>query len=158
MPEQSLVMVPLSEAQLAILAAGEALSAALLGIAANRALAATFGVEDSEQAETAALQLADVAGLTGFEAAIRIVVVASVAAHLVPDEADNGLVIVDGLNPTQVQAFFTGACDDAVARQAQGLSLDEAWALPAVQDLLGRHPLAWHDATELSGSAEFLQP
>jgi len=156
MPEQSLVMVPLSEAQLAVLAGGGVLGGALLGIAANSALAATFGVEPGEQTETAALQLADVAGLTGFEDGVRIVVVAMVAAQLVPDEADNGLVIVDGLNSAQVQAFFTGPREEAAARQAQGLSLDEAWALTAVQDLLGRHPLAWHDATEL-GSAELLQ-
>jgi len=150
-------MIPLSEAQLAVLAGGGALGAALLGIAANSALAQTFGVEEGEQTEMAALQLADVAGLTGFEAGTRIVVVAAAMTQLVPDEADNGLVIVDGLSPAQVQAFFTGHRDEAVSRQAQGLSLDEAWALPAVQELLGRHPLAWHDSTELSGSAELLQ-
>jgi len=157
MAETSLVMVPLSEAQMAVLAGGGALGTALLGIAANSALAATFGVEDGEQTEIAALQLADVAGLTGLETGTRIVVVAAVAARLVPDEADNGLVIVDGLKPAQVQAFFTGPRDESVAQQAQGLSLDEAWSLPAVQELLGRHPLAWHDSTELTGSAELLQ-
>jgi len=95
--------------------------------AADEDMAEMFGVELGEDAETAAVQMADVRGLTlGHEE--RLVVVRA-----------GGTVL----------AFFTGPSDAAVVEAARGLSVDDAWELPAVQKLLADHPLEWHDISEL---------
>jgi len=145
-----IVMVPVSAEQLSRLAAGETLPGAVLGIAPTAELAATFGVLPGEQAEAAALQLADVGGLTGaYLKGSRQVVVASLVGRPVASEVANGLVVLDCLPAGDVTAFFTGPGDATVAEQANGLSLDDAWELPGVQNLLAAEPLSWHDLSEL---------
>ena len=97
------------------------------GYAADGDLAEMFGVELGEDAETAAVQMADVHGLT-LGHAERLVTVRA-----------GGTVL----------AFFTGPSDAAVVEAAQGMDVDDAWDLPAVQKLLADHPLEWHDISEL---------
>ena len=148
--QQPIVMVPVSAEQLARLAAGEILSGPLMGIAPTGELASTFGVEPGEQAEAAALQLADVLGLTGpYLGGTRRVVVAQLVGRPNPDDAANGLVVIDGLASGDVTAFFTGPGDPAAAGQAGGLNIDDAWEQPGVQNLLATEPLGWHDLSEL---------
>ena len=150
-------MVPLDPRQMLAIAGGADLDGPLLGIAANDALAQTFGVEPGEQAEAAALQMADVAGMTGlYDGDTRQVVVIFVPTTdvtVVPEEAGNGAVSVDHLNRSTIQSFFTGPGDAGVAKQARGVSLDDAWALPAMQRLIFEQPLGWHDQAELTGIA-----
>jgi len=141
-----LVMVPVSADQLAQLAAGQTLDGPLPGIAATDELAATFGVEPGEAAEAAALQLAEVLGLTSVFTDTRQVVVAQLAGRPVAGESANGQVVLDRLAKTDILAFFTGPGDAGVAK---GLSLDDAWDLPGVQNLLAAEPLGWHDLSEL---------
>lgn len=143
-----LVMVPLDDQQRRLIADAQPIPGPLFAIAADDALAETFGVEPGEEAEAAALQMADVAGLAGaYGAGDRLViVVAEATATVAPDEADNGGVYIDGLTAADVAAFFTG---QGAVPEARGLSLDAAWDLPGVQELLGSQPLSWHDRTEL---------
>jgi len=97
------------------------------GYAADEDIAEMFGVELGEDAETAAVQMADVHGLTLGHAERLVMVWAGDA----------------------VLAFFTGPSDAAVIEAAKGLSVDDAWDLPVVQKLLADHPLEWHDISEL---------
>jgi len=143
-------MVPVEASQLAALAAGDSLDGPLRGIAAGDDLAETFGVEPGEAAEAAALQLADVLGVTQvFGSGDRQVVVTQVAYEPVADEEGNGLVTVRNLRRSQVLAFFTGPADAEASRQGSGLGLDDAWASPAMQHMLANKSLGWHDLSEL---------
>jgi len=121
------------------------------GYAPTAALAETFGVEPGEDAEMAALQMADVAGLTAGNPE-RLVVVAEVPAArvvAVDDDGADGAVMASNLSGEECRAFFTGDCDAATAQAAAGLEIDDAWELPAVQKLLADYPLEWHDISEL---------
>jgi len=150
MSEKPLVMVPLDAGQLAAIAAGGALDGPLRGIAADQTIADTFGVELGEPAEAAALQMADVLGVaTVFGRGGRQVVVTEASYQPAPAADENGLVTVPSLNRAQVLAFFTGPADPEATRQASGLSLDDAWASPAIQHMLATQSLGWHDLTEL---------
>ena len=155
MTEQSrvLVAVPVTHDNLwALEWDGRMPHAQVLGFAPNAELTATFGVEPGEEAEAAALQMADVAGLTAGRVE-RLVVVAEVPASRLsasPGEAANGAVVVDHLVKGDCQAFFTGDCDAQTAQAARGLSLDDAWELPGIQKMLASQPLAWHDVSELA--------
>jgi len=114
-------------------------------------LADTFGVEPGEEAELAALQMADVAGLMAGNLE-RLVVVAEVPSSrvvILQEDAANGAVLVSYLLMDECRAFFTGEFDAATAQAAAGLEIDDAWELPAVQKLLADHPLDWHDISEL---------
>ncbi|MCL2782791.1 MAG: hypothetical protein FWD80_02290 [Propionibacteriaceae bacterium] len=122
------------------------------GFAPTDGLAQAFGVELGEEAELAALQMADVAGLAAGNIE-RLVIVAEVPSSRVvadsQDEAADGAVLVSRLMRDECRAFFTGECDAAVAQAAEGLGIDAAWELPAVQKLLSDQPLGWHDISEL---------
>lgn len=157
-----LVMIPVTASQLVALGRGVPLSGPLPAVAANAEVAETFGVEPGEDTEAAALQLADVCGLTGAygtpdehsPVATRQVVVANLAesqAVPVPSETANGVVALAGLGRDEVTAVFTGSCDVSVLVAAAGLDLDAAWQLPSVQAMLAQRPLSWHDRSELSG-------
>ena len=120
---------------------------------ANRALFDALGYSEDmdEEADHAALVLASVWGLIQFGE--RFVLTAEVGPdQLAPGaEAANGGVAVTGLRPGQVVAFFTDPDEDAAAaaRAAGGLSIDEAWELPEIEELLVRD-LQWHDIDEWS--------
>lgn len=118
---------------------------------ANDALYATldYTPDMDEEAERGALMLASVWGLARFGE--RFVVTAEVGQAQVTagEEAHNGGVQVTGLRRDQLVAFFTDPDEDpkVAAAVAHGLTLDEAWELPQVQDLLG-NDLQWHDLGE----------
>ena len=151
----TLVLVPVDAAMAGELAAGRSLPGPLAGFMANAALAQTFGLAEpgDDQAEYAALQVAQVAGLARY--GCRLVLTAQVdeAAVLGPDEAEahNGGVLLPGLAPRAVEAFFAPDAPDAsqLAAGVAGLEVDDAWASPGVTGLLADAPLAWHDVTEL---------
>jgi len=130
---------------------GRAPHDATRGFAPTAELAETFGVELGEEAELAALQMADVAGLVAGNTE-RLLLVAEVPASRVivaEEDAANGAVLASYLLKDECRAFFTGECDAATAQAAGGLTIDDAWELPAVQKLLADHPLDWHDISEL---------
>jgi len=146
-----LVAVPVSRDDLSALVYDARLRHAVPGFAANADLAATFGVEPGEEAEMAALQMADVAGLVAGRAE-RLVVVADIPESRLlvsPDDAANGAVVVSNAAAGDCRAFFTGECDDETLRAAKDLDIDDAWDLLSVQKLLADQPLEWHDISEL---------
>lgn len=165
MPDQLgvLVMVPLRQAQLAQLSQQLVLDGPWLAISPTATLAGTFGLDDGEDVEAAALQLADVAGLanqpgilgpTGSEPVFvrRLVVVASVPPDdvtSVADQAANGVVRLAKLATADIISIFTGECDQVVAKAAAEQDLDQAWELPEIQAMLANAPLSWHDRSEL---------
>ena len=120
--------------------------------AATEHLYQTFDLAPSqdEDAEFATALIASIAALTRFGE--RLVLVADVDAYE-PDPATehDGGVIISRLEPQQISAWFVDA-SPAVAEQAsrvaEGLSVDEAWELPDVVDLLANHDLCWHDSSE----------
>ena len=154
MAGKTTVMVPVTTDQLRAVACNARLGGTLVGVAADEALAAEFGVEAGEEAEAAALQLADVLGLaagrysaTG-EVVRRQVLVAEVAASQLVAAGETATVMPP-LALADVLSFFTGECDAALAAAVRKLPLDQAWPHPGVQDLLATAPLAWHDVAEL---------
>ena len=155
MTGKTTVMVPVTTDELRGLAFDGRLGGTLVGIAADEALAAEFGVAPGEEAEAAALQLADVLGLaagrysvTG-EVVRRQVVVAEVApGRLV--SAGEAVTVTPPVPVADVLSFFTGECNAALAAAVRKLPLDQTWPHPRVQHLLATAPLAWHDVTELA--------
>jgi len=151
-----MVMVPVTVDELGALARDGRLGATLAGVAADDAVANEFGVEPGEEAEAAALQLADVLGLTLGKAVPvsgvvrrQMLVVDVPVARLMSGQG----MTVDVQAPVQaadVVSFFSGECDIVIADAARGLAVDEAWELPGVQAMLARQPLAWHDVSELA--------
>lgn len=151
------VLVPVDEDQVRRLGEHhQPLPGPLTVVVANRALCRTFEVDPgSEEAELAALQVASVMALA--RTGRRFVLSARLPAAMISEptggaDAANGAALIDRLEPTRVEAFFTD--DDrveaaAAARAAAGLGIDEAWELAAVQELLGE-PLLWHDVSELA--------
>ena len=142
------VLVPLSRADWADLAAGHTL-ATHEAYAPTAALAETFDLTDLEEVERAALLVASLAALlrTGER------LVASVeAAFDVDQDSHLGLAHIAGLTMGDVSAYFidgpdAGSAIAAAVAASAGLDLDTAWELPEVQALL-EHDLWWHGATE----------
>lgn len=106
---------------------------------------------DSEDAEYAALVLASVAALTRYGQ--RWVIVAEVDPGLVQpgDDPANGEVLLSQCPRAAMTAWF---CEEPgvdvadAAAIAQGLSIDQAWEQPQVQELLSSHDLLWNDVVE----------
>jgi hypothetical protein len=106
---------------------------------------------DSEDAEYAALVLASVAGLAAH--GVRLVVVAEVDPALISASVDpaNGGVILRSCPTGAMTAWFAdepGVDVADAAAIARGLSIDLAWDLPQVQELLQEHELLWNDVVE----------
>lgn len=131
----------------------------LFGFAADEALAELFDVELGEDAETAAVQMADVSGLTFGYAERRVLVAQAPKLAYCPAATGNspGAVRVSPLLIENCLAFFTGPSDAAAIEAAKGLYTDEAWELPVVQKLLAEQPLEWHDISELDAWLEASQ-
>lgn len=106
---------------------------------------------EAEDAEYAALVLASIAGLS--EYGTRLVVVAEVDPALIAasDDPANGRVTLTGCPPSAMTAWF---CEEPgvdvadAAAIARGLTIDQAWDLPQVQQLLQEHELLWNDVVE----------
>lgn len=106
---------------------------------------------DSEDAEYAALVLASVAGLA--EHGERVVVVAEVDEALVQpaDDAANGQITLTHCPPSAMTAWFAdepGTEISDAAAATKGLTIDDVWDLPQVQELLNNHDLLWNDVVE----------
>jgi hypothetical protein len=123
------------------------------GFAATRELRATFDLGDDadEEAEHAALLVASVAALSQFGAR-RVLMVEVDPTQIAPgDDLANGEVTISRLGDEQIGAWFAEAPEvdsSAAAQAAAGLSVDQAWDLPEVVDLLASHDMLWHDVTE----------
>ena len=159
-----MLMVPVTVDELARLASDGRLDGQLCGVAADDALADEFGVEPGEEAEAAALQLADVLGLTMGKALAdsgvahrRVLVVDVPADHLTTGEG-SVVGIQTPIQAADAVSFFVGQCDATTAEAARGLDVDEAWELPAVRAMLAEQPLQWHDVSELALLDELVQP
>lgn len=113
-----------------------------------------YGQDDLEDAEHAAMVLASVAGLSAHGE--RVVVVAEVEPdRVLPGiDPDNGQVILTQCPPSAMIAWFTeepGVDTADAAAAAKGLTIDQAWAQPQVQQLLEHHDLLWNDKVEYQG-------
>lgn len=110
-----------------------------------------YGPSDAEDAEYAALVLASVAALSRYGE--RLVLVAEVDQGVIRAGADaiNGEIILSEVPALALTAWF---CDEPgtlvtpAAAAAQGLSIDDAWQLPEVQELLTNYDLLWNDRVE----------
>lgn len=110
-----------------------------------------YGEDQIEDAEHAAMVLASVAGLSAHGE--RVVVVAEVDGTQVRPGVDaaNGQVVLAQCPPSAMIAWFAeepGVDTSDAAAAARGLSIDDAWAQPAVQELLENHDLLWNDKVE----------
>lgn len=151
--ELVLVFVPTSREELVELSAGKPLTCPRSGYCATAELKDTFGLDDEEEAEFAALQVASVACLT--RQGERVVVTAKLPKSEVRPGADvpNGEVQVCRLVLADVEAVFTDEnpqVAQAAARVVAGRDLDAAWSAPEVQHVLNEHDLLWHSVAELA--------
>lgn len=112
-----------------------------------------LGYEPSatEDAEYAALVLASVAGLAQFGE--RAIIVAEVDPGLVApgEDSANGECLLLSCPPSAMTAWFCdapGVSVEAAATAAAGRSIDDAWELPEIQELLESHDLLWNDVAE----------
>jgi hypothetical protein len=110
-----------------------------------------YGAEETEDAEYAALILASVAGLAAH--GTRLIVVAEVdPASVEPgDDPTNGQVRLRSCPASAITAWFADEPGVDVADAAaisKGMTIDQAWDQPAVQDLLHNHDLLWNDVVE----------
>ena len=115
-----------------------------------------YDEDELEDAEHAAMVLASVAGLATHGE--RVVVVAEVDASQVKPGADplNGQVVLAQCPPSAMISWFAeepGADVADAAAIAKGLTIDQAWAQPQVQELLENHDLLWNDKVEYQGGA-----
>lgn len=113
-----------------------------------------YGEEEEEAAEHAAMILASVAGLSAHGE--RVVVVAEVdQAQVKPGvDAANGQVVVAQCPPSAMISWFAeepGVDAADAAAIAKGMTIDQAWAQPQVQELLENHDLLWNDKVEYEG-------
>ncbi|HMR50591.1 MAG TPA: hypothetical protein PKE40_15175 [Arachnia sp.] len=112
-----------------------------------------LGYEPSatEDAEYAALVLASVAGLAEFGE--RTVIVAEVTADLIApgEDSANGECLLLSCPTAAMTSWFCdapGVDVTAAARAAKGCSIDQAWEIAEVQELLNAHDLLWNDVAE----------
>ncbi|HJE52227.1 MAG TPA: hypothetical protein K8V15_09705 [Tessaracoccus flavescens] len=149
---RQLVFIPISRDELPALA-GDPVLRDRVAYTVTPELLGELGYEEkeSEDAEYAALVLASVAGLSAHGE--RLVLVADIDDSLVQpgDDPANGQVIVTQCPPSAITSWFTDEPGVDVADAAaisKGLTIDEAWDLPQVQDLLRHHDLLWNDVVE----------
>lgn len=101
-----------------------------------------------EDAEYAALVLASISGL--IEYGRRTVVVAEVPKELIQpgEDSANGECLLVSCPVDAMTAWFVDAPGVAVPKVRSAASIDEAWDLPEVQQLLAEHDLLWNDVAE----------
>jgi len=151
-----MVMAPATVDDLKCLADGGRLDGQVLGVAADDALADEFGVEPGEEAEAAALQLADVLGLTLGKALAdggvvhRQVLVIDVPIASLAPRSGSVVAVQRPIQAADVVSIFVGDCDAVTAAGARGLDVDEAWERNDVRAVLAEQPLQWHDVSELA--------
>lgn len=112
--------------------------------------------DQMEDAEHAAMVLASVAGLAAHGE--RVVVVAEVDGAHVKRGIDpaNGQVVLAQCPPSAMIAWFAeepGVDVADAAAIAKGLTIDQAWGQPQVQELLENHDLLWNDKVEYQGGS-----
>ena len=150
--ERQLVFIPVGADELGMLA-GQVPVANRDAYTVTPELLEELGYDsaDSEDAEYAALVLASVAGLAAH--GVRLVVVAEVDRALVSAGTDpaNGHVVLSGCPTSAMTAWFAdepGADIADAAAIARGLTIDQAWEQPQVQEMLASHDLLWNDVVE----------
>lgn len=149
---RQLVFVPIAEPELAVLA-GAPLGTDRVAYTVTPELLEElgYGAGEAEDAEYAALVLASVAGLAAF--GVRLVVVAEVDPAVMRggDDPSNGQIVLAELPAKAITAWFADEPGTDVADAAaicKGLTIDQSWDLPAVQELLNTHDLLWNDVVE----------
>lgn len=151
-----LVFIPVSVAELECLVAGGELSGERAGFAPTQQLREylEYSPDMLEELERATLILASVLGLSQF--GVRVVVVANQLAYSDwPDEAHNGGVRVAGIPAESVTCWFGDENSEAAEQAAadcNGMSLDEAWEVPSVKELVETSNLLWYGPKELINS------
>ena len=107
-----------------------------------------YTADMTEDAEYAAMVLASIAGLA--DHGTRLVVVAEVDSQLVQpgEDSGNGECLLVRCPATAITSWFCDAPDVEVPEIRKGASIDEAWDLPEVQELLSEHDLLWNDVEE----------
>lgn len=147
---RQLVFLPIAAEELSLLADG---ARERVAYTVTDELLAELGYrpEDAEDAEYAALVLASVAALSAYGR--RLVIVAQVDPALVSRGEDpaNGQVWVASCPSSAMTAWFSeepGVDVADAAAIARGLTIDQAWEQPQVQELLSSHDLLWNDVVE----------
>lgn len=107
--------------------------------------------DQTEEAEYAAMVLASVAALSQFGQ--RLVLVAEPESSLVRTVpgGTNGECIVAAVPRSAITCWFSESDDvdpTAAADAARRLSIDQAWELDAVSELVQGHQLLWNDVVE----------
>ena len=155
--KRRLVFIPVAADELGVLK-GDPAVADRVAYAVTPELLAELGYDEaeSEDAEYAALVLASVAGLAAHGE--RLVVVAQVDGSLVRagEDAANGEVLLTGCPPSAMTAWFSeepGVDYRDAAAIAKGMTIDQAWEQPQVQELLNHHDLLWNDVVEYGREA-----
>lgn len=150
--KRQLVFVPIAPDELGIMTGDPAVEDRV-SYTVTEELVAELGYDPSEgeDAEYAALVLASVASLSSYGQ--RVVMVAEVDPALVLPGEDlaNGQIVLKSCPLTAITSWFAdepGTDVADAAAMAKGLSIDEAWDLPQVQDLLHSHDLLWNDVVE----------
>ena len=124
----------------------------LAAFAPTQQLYQTFDLapNQDEDAEFAATLIASVTALTQFGE--RVVLVAEVTGYVTnPATEENGGVFIPGVRPNQIAAWFVDETPEVAqkaAKAATGMSIDEAWEVAEVAELLANHDLCWHDPSE----------
>lgn len=150
--KRQLVFIPIAADELSVLAGEPPMGARPAYTVTPELLTELEYTEaESEDAEYAALVLASVAGLAAH--GVRLVVVAEVDPSLIRPSEDpgNGEVWLTACPPTAMTAWFAeepGVEYADAAAMAQGLTIDQAWDLPQIQELLREHELLWNDVVE----------
>lgn len=149
-----LVCIPVNRDDL-VRALTTGLPGPLVGFAATPALIDTFDLEPDaeESAEYAAALIASVVALSTWGERLVISAQVPIKNGSLDDELEaNGGVEISELPASAIVAWFSdlSVTEAAVAAKAAAkLSIDDAWAQPAVVELLRDHDLIWHDLSEL---------
>lgn len=154
MSARVLVCVPVGDDQIEAIKSNGTVSGPSQVFTATPELLDGFGLTpaDDEEADYAVLLLAGLWSLR--EHGRRFVLTAMVdASRLRPgEETANGGRVVDGLQASTVEAYFTDddpAVAAAAANAIAGCDLDTAWDTPEVVALHADHDLLWHSVVEL---------
>ena len=160
-----LTFIPVREEEALALRNGKDI-ASRVACAATESLVAAIETDPSEpgsveeEAEFAALSYAGVLGLFQGSGPVRLVLAADVQSSQVKSDDHNpyGVLDVSKLRWSQVRALFTDEADagpavlkarEAIAEAGGAWTLDEALALPAVEELMHDYDLLWYAPAEL---------
>lgn len=150
--KRQLVFIPVAPDELGILAGDPAVVDRVAYTVTDELVAELgYDAKEAEDAEYAALVLASVASLCTYGQ--RTVVVAEVDQALVREGIDpvNGQVVLASCPVSAMTAWFADEEGTDVADAgaiSRGLTIDQAWDLPQVQELLNSHDLLWNDVVE----------